>query len=85
MDNEQCFFLKIYGYERDELPPLDEIKKKYNYIKQRESIMQDELDNIIKTKIFDKERLNSKGIEIYSIEEYQKYLRKISMIKKQLT
>jgi hypothetical protein len=75
MENIQLriLFSKIYGYERDKLLPLDGMLKKYNYIMQRESIMQDELDNIVKTKIFDKERLNSKGINIYSIEEYQKY------------
>jgi hypothetical protein len=69
-------YLKNLSIKRDKLPPLDEILKKYNYVKSRELIMQDELDNIIKTKIIDKERLNSRGIEIYSIEEYHNILRK---------
>jgi chorismate mutase len=72
MDNKELridLLRKIYGCDKDKL--LDEVKKKYNFVKQRESIMQEELDNIIKTKTFDKERLNSREIEIYSLEEYE--------------
>ncbi len=66
----KVLFSSFYDHERVILPPLDNIKKKYNYVMQRETIMQEELDNIIKTKIVDKERLTSKDIDVYSLDEY---------------
>jgi hypothetical protein len=53
MDNKELridLLRKIYGCDKDKL--LDEVKKKYNFVKQRESIMQEELDKRLYIKLY---------------------------------